>query len=493
LKVIFEKIKMGEDRERDRERGRRTDRSRFDDRSKDRDRSGGDAKNTRRVYVSNIPYEYRWQDLKDLFRREVSDVSFVELFNDESGKPRGCGIVEFDKQDGVKQCLEKMNRFELNGRNLVVKEDYGNERDKFGRIVPKGGGGGGGGGGMRNDNFRGGRDRDDDRMDRMIGGHFDDRQFETYGLSIKFLEGLGIAGPLHTKVFVANLDYKVDGKKLKQVFKLAGKVVSVDLALDKDGASRGFAVLEYDHPVEAVQAISMFDRQQLFERRMTVRLDRVPDKLEGPKLPDGLKGIGLGLGPNGEPLRDVARNLPSLQPNSGANNSAPAPVAPPIANAASLLGQPNLASNLAALSTLSNLTGVGGLGGLGLGNDLNNSNSNPAFTTSAGFNSGGGNRSGNDFDLGVRSYNTANDDYGRGYNGRGGDRQTDTIIIRNLPASWTWQNLRDKFRDVGEVKFAEIRGEAGVVRFAAQRDAEVAIKLMNGSRFDGRLVDIDYF
>lgn len=92
------------------------------------------------------------------------------------------------------------------------------------------------------------------------------------------------------------MDYKVDAKKLKQVFKLAGKVVSVDLATDKDGASRGFAVVEYEHPVEAVQAISMFDRQQLFERRMTVRLDRVPDKNEGIKLPDGLKGIGLGLG-----------------------------------------------------------------------------------------------------------------------------------------------------------------------------------------------------
>lgn len=77
---------------------------------------------------------------------------------------------------------------------------------------------------------------------------------------------------------------------------MAGKIVSVDLAIDKDGASRGFAVLEYDHPVEAVQAISMFDRQQLFDRRMTVRLDRVPDKSEGPRLPDGLKGIGLGLG-----------------------------------------------------------------------------------------------------------------------------------------------------------------------------------------------------
>lgn len=147
------------------------------------------------------------------------------------------------------------------------------------------------------------------------------------------------------------------------------------------------------------------------------------------------------LGPNGEPLRDVARNLPSLQSN-GNNNSAPAPVAPPITNAASLLGQPNLASNLAALSALSgvnalsNLSTAAGLSGLGLGGALNNaSDSNPAFSTSAAYNTNSSlqNRSSNDFDLGVRSYNTANDDFRGGFgNGRENTRQSDTIIIRNV-------------------------------------------------------------
>jgi hypothetical protein len=47
----------------------------------------------------------------------------------------------------------------------------------------------------------------------------------------------------------------VDEKKLKEVFKLAGKVVSAELSLDKEGKSRGFGVVEYEHPVEAVQAI----------------------------------------------------------------------------------------------------------------------------------------------------------------------------------------------------------------------------------------------
>jgi RNA recognition motif-containing protein len=541
---------MGDSDGEKRDRSRRGDRtSRFDDnRDKSRDR---DRQECRRIYISNIPYEYRWQDLKDLFRCEVGDVAFVELFNDENNKPRGCGIVEFEKPESVDKALEKMNRYDLNGRNLVIKEDYGNERDKYGRVIKSGGGGGvgnigGGGGGRSNDNY-GRRDRDDDRMsynDRSIG----DQSFNTYGLSTKFLEGLGISGPLHTKVFVANLDYKVDAKKLKQVFKLAGRIYNIDLSVDKDGNSRGFAVIEYEHPVEAVQAISMFDRQILYDRRMTVRLDRVPEKSEGIKLPEGLKGIGIGLGPNGEPLRDVARNLPNTQSNSNVNsgnnsnntlanmgnsfsntaNSAPTPVAPPLSGTSSILGPvPNnslsgLSSNLAALSNVVGLTGLTssltggvnpllstaaslsnlglnlGVGNSDLGGGANQNSSNSQQSSFNTYNTSGFNSNRNDFDLGgVRNYNTqSNDDYNNRNFGNNGSRnaQSDTIIVRNLPPSWTWQNLRDKFRDVGEVKFAEIRGsDTGVVRFAKERDAEVAIKLMDGSRFDGRSVDVTFF
>jgi RNA recognition motif-containing protein len=284
------------------------------------------------------------------------------------------------------------------------------------------------------------------------------------------------------------LDYKVDEKKLKQVFKLAGKVVSVDVSIDKEGNSRGFAVVEYDHEVEAVQAISMFDRQTLFDRRMTVRLDRVPEKSEGVKLPDGLKGIGIGLGPNGEPLKNVRYNLPSIQNNPSQNISTtqamnnintlnsisnslsqlqnqpvPAPVAAPpnsllgpVPNSNSLSG---LTSNLAALTNV-----VGGLGGLGalsnpllssaaaslnsLGINLNNSNdvgqsqsqqSFNSYNTSSGFNSGGRI---DDMPYGgtqIRNYNTSsNDDYNsRNFGNTGGGNSSrkqpsDTVIVRNV-------------------------------------------------------------
>ena len=135
----------------------------------------------------------------------------------------------------------------------------------------------------------------------------------------------------------------MDEKKLLEVFKLAGKVLHVELGKDKDGKSRGFGVVEYDHPVESVQAISMLHNQQLYDRRMTVRLDRANEPDMPPKLPEGtflfpkiyfillykhikmkidinskigLKGIGMGLGAGGNRLMDVARNIPNVQANN---------------------------------------------------------------------------------------------------------------------------------------------------------------------------------
>ena len=88
----------------------------------------------RRVFISNIPFEMKWQEVKDLFRDEVGEVSYVELFNDENDKPRGCGILEFATEADAKNAVDKMNRHEYKGRKLVVKEDFDAERDKHGRI-----------------------------------------------------------------------------------------------------------------------------------------------------------------------------------------------------------------------------------------------------------------------------------------------------------------------------------------------------------------------
>ena len=53
----------------------------------DRDRSprrGGGGRPRaaldRRVFVNNLPFEAKWQDVKDLFRKEVGEVAYVKVY-----------------------------------------------------------------------------------------------------------------------------------------------------------------------------------------------------------------------------------------------------------------------------------------------------------------------------------------------------------------------------------------------------------------------------
>ena len=57
---------------RDVKREKSTERSRSRSRGRDRsrDRPAGARLADKRVYISNIPYDSRWQDIKDLFRKE---------------------------------------------------------------------------------------------------------------------------------------------------------------------------------------------------------------------------------------------------------------------------------------------------------------------------------------------------------------------------------------------------------------------------------------
>ncbi len=71
-------------------------------------------------------------------------------------------------------------------------------------IIFSGGGGAGNRGDHRGDRDRGG-DRERSIMDRLGPQPASSGFGNTYGLSTQFLESLGIDGPLHTRVFVANV------------------------------------------------------------------------------------------------------------------------------------------------------------------------------------------------------------------------------------------------------------------------------------------------
>ena len=164
---------------------------------------------------------------------------------------------------------------------------------------------------------------------------------------------------------------------------MAGKVTNVELLIDLTGNSEGQASVEFGHPVEAVQAISMFHNQKLFGRPLSVRMDRYEcdETYETipPQLPTGLEGIGKGLGIGGRPLNiqkcmistSVPTNIQSQPPSVRALTT----VLSPSTNLAANLQQlPTFAQSLSqfALSLNSNVSISQGVNDPSINNHMNN-------------------------------------------------------------------------------------------------------------------------
>uniref|UniRef100_A0A669QLN5 Heterogeneous nuclear ribonucleoprotein M n=1 Tax=Phasianus colchicus TaxID=9054 RepID=A0A669QLN5_PHACC len=188
-----------------------------------------------RAFITNIPFDVKWQSLKDLVKEKVGEVTYVELLMDAEGN-----VVEFKMEESMKKAAEVLNKHSLGGRPLKVKEDPDGEhaRRAMQKVMAAGGmgiGPGPGGPGMIN-------------IPPSI--------LNNPNIPNEIIHALQ-AGRLGSTVFVANLDYKVGWKKLKEVFSMAGAVVRADILEDKDGKSRGIGTVTFEQAIEAVQAICM--------------------------------------------------------------------------------------------------------------------------------------------------------------------------------------------------------------------------------------------
>jgi hypothetical protein len=93
-----------------------------------------------RIYVGNLPFSSREDDIRELFAQYGEVVSVVLPTDRETGRPRGFGFVEMEG-DAAKKAIDALNGKDYGGRMLNVNE--AREREER----PRGGGGGYGGGG----------------------------------------------------------------------------------------------------------------------------------------------------------------------------------------------------------------------------------------------------------------------------------------------------------------------------------------------------------
>ena len=102
---------------------------------------------TQRIYVGNLPFTAREDEVRDLFAEHGEVISVALPTDRETGRPRGFGFVEMENADADK-AIEALNGTSFGGRMLNVNQARERE-DRRGGGGGGGGYGGGGGGGDR--------------------------------------------------------------------------------------------------------------------------------------------------------------------------------------------------------------------------------------------------------------------------------------------------------------------------------------------------------
>ncbi|MBE0475273.1 RNA-binding protein [Rhodoferax sp.] len=96
-----------------------------------------------KLYVGNLPYSFRDDDLQQAFAAHGTVTSAKVMMERDTGRSKGFGFVEMADDAQAQTAIEAMNGQQYGGRGIVVNE----ARPMEPRPPRSGGGGYGGGGG----------------------------------------------------------------------------------------------------------------------------------------------------------------------------------------------------------------------------------------------------------------------------------------------------------------------------------------------------------
>ena len=96
-----------------------------------------------KLYVGNLPYTFRDEDLQQAFAAHGTVTSAKVMMERDTGRSKGFGFVEMASDAEAQAAIGGMNGQQYGGRGLVVNE----ARPMEARPPRTGGGGFGGGGG----------------------------------------------------------------------------------------------------------------------------------------------------------------------------------------------------------------------------------------------------------------------------------------------------------------------------------------------------------
>ena len=195
---------------------------------------------SRRVYVGNLSWDVAWADLKD-HMKQAGEVVRADVICEHNGRSKGCGIVEFETEEGARNAIATLTHSELLGRTIFVRED----REGSGSEA-KGG----------------------QRPKRNGPGAFHQSS--------------------NKSVYVWNLSYDVSWQDLKDHMRRAGNVDQATILTGSDGStSIGCGIVVYQSARDAARAIRELQESDLKGRPVRLREDKIagrgPRPARGPR------------------------------------------------------------------------------------------------------------------------------------------------------------------------------------------------------------------
>mmetsp|Transcript_14254 Transcript_14254/g.27218 ORF Transcript_14254/g.27218 Transcript_14254/m.27218 type:complete len:458 (+) Transcript_14254:63-1436(+) len=275
------------------------------------------------------------------------------------------------------------------------------------------------------------------------------------------------------RVYVGNLSWDVAWQDLKDHMRQAGEVLHAEVITEYNGRSKGCGIVEFATEEAALEAISTLTDTELKGRMIFVREDR-----ESSQGPHGVANLSR--------LQNTGVYVWNLAPETSWQD---------------LKDHMRKAGNVDSATILTNAQGES----VGCGvvvyqkpqeaaraiRELQNSELNgmPLFaredrerhprgglTRGRGPRAGGGGRFGGN----------------RGGGGRGAGSPDSQVYVGNLAPETNWRDLKDHFRQCGDVRRAEVvpSGGSGTVSFSSKADADAAIQRLNGSALQGRTLEV---
>ena len=408
----------------------------------------------RRVYVGNLAWEVSWQDLKDLCKSTGHEVTFADIMQTPDGRSKGCGIVEFTTAEGAKQAVLTLNDTELMGRQIFVRED---REEKSNRRS-----GGGGGPSSSHHRFSSGEQAQSRR------------------------------------VYVGNLSWDVAWPELKDHMRQAGDVVHAEIICEHNGRSKGCGVVEYATETEAKQAIETLNQTELKGRMIFVREDRETSSgapaSGGSGTARGVGGAG-GTGGGGGKSQNTSVYVWNLAYETSWQE---------------LKDHMRKAGNVDQATLLTDSDG----NSIGCGvvvyqkpyeaaraiRELQESDlkGRPMKLREDRVQSGRGhyNHHGGRGGGGGRGRGRGRRDYHQQQQHRDSGKEGSQLFVGNLSYDVTWKELKDHFKQCGDVERADVKFSngrsrgVGIVRYYKAEDAQSAIDTLNGIELQGRALEV---